>query len=130
MLDRQPVPGRHHTGIATEDASFDAVDDLRSFVTISRTHPSDVGDRQIFVRLDDKHAKLAFGDRFTDELHPGTHHLRAHNTLMWKNVHFAIEPGEHLEFLLINTGRWWTWGIAGVLGAAPLFLRVEQRSRQ
>ena len=48
---------------------------------------------------------------------------------MWKNVRFTLEPGEHLEFLLINRGRWWTWGVAGVLGAAPLFLTVEKRSR-
>lgn len=98
-------------------------------MTISRTHPTDIGDRQLFVRLDGSERRLVFGDEFTDELPPGAHHLRVHNTLMWKNVHFTLEPGEHLEFVLINSGRWWTWGVAGVLGAAPLFLTVEKRSR-
>jgi hypothetical protein len=31
---------------------------------------------------------------------------------MWKNITFTLEPGEHLEFILINSGRWWTWGFA------------------
>jgi len=29
------------------------------------------------------------------EVRPGTHHLRVHNTLFWKNIHFAVETGEH-----------------------------------
>jgi len=124
--ERRPNLAR---GVATADPLCDLVDDLRSFVTISRTHPTDVGDRQIFAKLDGKETRLAFGEAFTDELQPGAHHLRVHNTLMWKNVRFTLEPGEHLEFLLINRGRWWTWGVAGVLGAAPLFLTVEKRSR-
>jgi len=124
-----PRAERPHRGVATIDASDDVVDDLRSFVTISRTHRTDVGDRQIFVKLDGTDSRLEFGEEFTAELHPGAHHLRVHNTLMWKNVRFTLEPGEHLEFVLINSGRWWTWGVAGVLGAAPLFLTVETRSR-
>jgi hypothetical protein len=130
VLDRTAARRRDRTGIATEDTAFDAVDDLRSFVTISRTHPSDVRDRQIYVRLDGKQARLTFGEEFTDEVRPGAHHLRVHNTLMWKNIRFTLEPGEHLEFVLINSGRWWTWGVAGVLGAAPLFLTVQKRIRQ
>jgi len=106
------------------------LDDLRSLVTISRTHPTDVGERQIIVRLDGGDAtRLNFGDTVTGEVQPGRHHLRVHNTLFWKNLHFSVEPGEHLEFIVINTGRWWTWGVAGVLGSAPLFLTVQMRSR-
>jgi hypothetical protein len=121
--------GRQHTGPRPGDVEADALDDLRSFVTISRTHPSDIGERQVFVRLDDKREKLLYGESFTHEILPGAHHLRVHNTLVWKNVPFTLEPGEHLEFIIINSGRWWTWGIAGVLGSAPLFLTVEKRSR-
>jgi hypothetical protein len=114
----------------TAPADEDAIDDLRCFVTISRTHATDCGDRQIIVRLDGGECeKLVFGDSFSQEVKPGSHHLRVHNTLMWRNIRFAVEPGEHLEFIVINTSRWWTWGIAGVLGSAPLFLKVEMRSR-
>jgi hypothetical protein len=129
MSDRRTAIGRDRSDFSTVRVALESADDLRSFVTISRTHPSDCGDRQIFVRLDDQPARLAFGEEFTDQLRPGAHHLRVHNTLMWKNIQFTLEPGEHLEFILINSGRWWTWGVAGVLGAAPLFLSVEKRSR-
>jgi hypothetical protein len=106
------------------------VEDLRALVTLSRTHRDDIGDRQVFARLDGRlRVTLLFGQSVTLEVEPGLHRMRIHNTLMWKNLTFAIEPGEHLEFSVVNSGRWWTYGIAGVLGAAPLFLRVERASR-
>ncbi len=106
-------------------------DDLRTSVTISRAHPTDVGQRQVIVRLDEgPKVKMVFGDEFTIELQPGRHKLFVHNTLFWKTTHFSIEPGEHIEFIVINTARWWTAGIVGLLGSAPLFLRVVQRSVQ
>jgi hypothetical protein len=114
---------------ATHDRVVDALEDLRSFVTLSRSHAADIGERHVFVRLDGRRLKLSFGDSFTAEVEPGAHHLRAHNTLVWKNVPFTLEAGEHLEFVIINSGRWWTWGLAGVLGSAPLFLTIEKRSR-
>jgi hypothetical protein len=129
MIGRTTVHDRHDEGEDERDLGFELVDDLRSFVTISRTHPKDIGQRQVYVRLDEKRTTLLFGDHFTDELDPGLHELRVHNTLMRKRVRFALEPGEHLEFVIINSGRWWTWGFAAVLGSAPLFLKVEKRSR-
>jgi hypothetical protein len=123
------VDGRHGTDLSQLEGAADGLDDLRSFVTVSRTHRTDVGDRQVYVRLDDKRVKLMFGECYTAEVLPGSHHLRVHNTLVWKNIHFVLEAGEHLEFVIINSGRWWTWGFAGVLGSAPLFLRVERRNR-
>lgn len=128
MPERKTLRTDRRTAI--ESGSGPEIEDLRCFVTISRTHPSDVGDRQIYVTLDEKRTHLVYGEEFTDELRPGAHRLRVHNTLMWKNIRFTLEPGEHLEFALINTARWWTWGFAGVLGAAPLFLTVQKRSRQ
>lgn len=127
--DRITAAPRWATSVSTLDRLDDEVADLRSFVTISRTHPSDVGERQVFVRLDGARITLLHGQCITTELQPGAHHLRAHNTLVWKNVPFTLEAGEHLEFIIINSGRWWTWGMAGLLGAAPLFLTVEKRSR-
>ena len=122
VTDRRPV-------VTSSTEVAEPPDDLRSFVTLSRTHPTDIGERHVFVKLDDTKMRLSYGETFTAELKPGAHHLRAHNTLMWKNLKFTLEPGEHLEFVLINSGRWWTWGIAGVLGSAPLFLTVAKRSR-
>ena len=118
-----------HRPVGTAEAErADLMDDLRSFVTISRNHPDDVGERQVYAKLDDHASTLLFGECVTAEIAPGSHHLRVHNTLVWKNIRFTVEPGEHLEFIVVNTARWWTWGVAGVLGAAPLFLKVERRS--
>lgn len=116
--------------VRTPEITLPAIDDLRSLVTLSRRHKSDCGQRQVFVRLDrEAKVSLAFGDAVTVEVQPGAHALRIHNTLVWKNIRFTIEPGEHLDFLISNEARWWTWGMVAVLGSAPLFLRVEKRSR-
>lgn len=106
-----------------------ALDDLRCLITFSRTHPSDCGQRQVFARLDGgEQVALVYGDIVTLEVNPGRHKLRVHNTLFWKTIDFAIEPAERLEFQVINTARWWTYGMAGVLGSAPLFLSVRKFS--
>jgi hypothetical protein len=116
-------------GPAGADAAFDELEDLRSLITVSREHPMDVGQRQVFLRIDGgERLALLFGESVTTDLEPGRHRLRVHNTLMWKTIDFAIEPGEHLEFIVINSARWWTAGMAGLLGAAPLFLTIEKRS--
>jgi len=111
------------TGTAARTATWE---DLESRITISRAHPSDYGQRQVFARLDDgPRIALLFGESWEQEVAPGRHVMRVHNTLFRKRVEFSIEPGEHLEFIVINRARWWTAGMAGVLGAAPLFLTVE-----
>lgn len=105
------------------------LDDLRSTVTLDRTDREDCGQRQIFATLNrQQRVVLSFGDSVTLEVMPGRHTLRVHNTLFWKTVSFAIEPGERLEFQVTNTARWWTYGMAGVLGSAPLFLKVRKLS--
>ena len=126
------APERPAGGIAlgAAQAAREADEDLRTFVTCCRTHRTDVGQRQVFVRLDGgPSVPLRFGESWTEEIQPGPHHLRIHNTLFWKHLRFTTEPGEHLEFQIINCARWWTAGMAGVLGAAPLFLTVLQRHR-
>ena len=116
-------------GLAVADARPHDIDDLCSVITLSRAHPDDCGQRQVISRLDNgPRITLVYGERHTQEVEPGTHHLRVHNTLFWKNLHFTIEPGEHLEFVLINGARWWTYGFVGYLGAAPLFLTVQRFS--
>jgi hypothetical protein len=105
------------------------LEELRTLVTLLRRHPRDIGQRQVFVRIDDgPRVALLFGQSLTVEVKPGTHRLRAHNTLMWKTVTFHVEAGEHLEFQLINRGGPLTYSVAALLGAAPLFLSIERRS--
>jgi hypothetical protein len=127
---RSPAVG-DLTPATTSGSSSDTFDDLCSTVRICRDHPSDLGQRQVVVSLDRQPSiQLLFGESVKAEVDPGRHHLRVHNTLFWKNITFSIEPGEHLEFIVINRARWWTAGMAGLLGAAPLFLTVIRRSLQ
>jgi len=109
--------------------SIGELEELRTLVTITRRHPRDFGERQVYVRLDDgPRVAMLFGQSFTVEVKPGAHELRAHNTLMWKTVRFHVEAGEHLEFHLINRGGRLTYPVAALLGSAPLFLSIERRS--
>ena len=118
---------RVFTASAADPPSLDH--DLRTLVTVARTHPSDFRQRQVIVRIDDgPPTTLLYGQQFTIELQPGAHSLRAHNTLFRKRMPFHLEPGEHLEFLIINTGRLWTYSMVAILGSAPLFLRIIKRS--
>ena len=111
------------------DRFFDR-DDFAASVTITRTSQADYQTRQLVVSIDGRRVgTLLWGDTITCHPEPGPHTLRVHNTLVWKNLKFTLEPGEHLEFVIINSGRWWTWGVAGVLGSAPLFLSIAKRSR-
>jgi hypothetical protein len=103
--------------------------DLRSVVTISRQHPEDAQQRQVLVRLDGgPTATLMFGDSVSQDVRPGAHVLRMNNTLFWKTFRFTIEPGERLEFVIVNRASRITFGFLAGLGLAPLYLTVEKRS--
>jgi hypothetical protein len=107
----------------------DDLDDLQARVTVSREHAEDVRQRQIVVRVDDgPKMTLLFGQSFTVEVQPGTHRLRAHNTLFWKTIRFNVEAGEHLEFVVINRGGAATLAFLALIGAAPLYLTIQQRN--
>src|SRR5437870_1587268 len=98
MAGQQRLARRPSAGHSPFDAVSD-LDDLRALVTVSRAHASDCRQRQIVDRLDGgPKVQLLFGESMTLEVEPGAHHLRVHNTLMWRNIPFTIELGEHLEF--------------------------------
>jgi hypothetical protein len=97
-------------------------------VTVSRTDERDVQQRQIYARIDDgANRTLMFGESFTMEIAPGAHTLKTNNTLYWKSVAFAVEPGEHVEFAVINQSSKLSFGFLAVLGAGPLKLVIERR---
>jgi hypothetical protein len=97
-------------------------------VTVSRTDARDVQQRQIYARIDDTATRtLMFGDSFTVDVAPGAHTLKVNNTLYWKSVQFTVEPGEHVEFALINQSSRLSFGFLAVLGAGPLRLVIERR---
>ena len=105
------------------------LDDLRTLVTVARTDKKDIQIRQLYVSLDrGPRVALLYGESFTLEIQPGRHTLFVHNTLFWKRVTFHVEPGEHLEFMLINRGGRFTYPLIALMGVAPLYLTVKQRS--
>ncbi len=126
------MPTNHRVPSAPGHAPADPappLDELRCLVTISRVHPADAQQRQVLACIDNgKNATLMFGDRMVVEVQPGSHVLKANNTLFWKRVSFTIEPGEHLEFQLINEAGRFALSLLALLGVAPLYLRIERRS--
>lgn len=106
----------------------DQLDDLRAFITVTRTDPRDVQVREVIVRLDARPKfTVMYGDTFTLELAPGFHRLRVHNTLMWRTFNFAVEPGEHLEFAIVNRRGLLLQLLLAVL-PSPVILTVVRRS--
>jgi hypothetical protein len=97
-------------------------------LTVSRQSPDDVGVRQIIVSLDGKEiAVLMNGQSVTKEVPPGEHKLRFYNTLVWKNVAFKLEPGEHARYTVTNRAGWGTYALVTTLGVGPIYLRVERQ---
>jgi hypothetical protein len=96
-------------------------------ITVSRKDQRDIRDRQILVSLDGAPlGTLLFGEEATREVPPGTHRLRAHNTLFWKTMDIDVQPGEHVRLVAVNRAGFGTFSLLGLLGAAPLYLTFER----
>lgn len=116
------------TAIEEPRTDIAPVSDEPARVTLSRTDSTDVQQRQIYVRLDDRPSHtLIFGDSITLEISPGRHELRANNTLFWKRVAFSVTAGERVEFALINRAGLLGFGLLALLGVSPLTLSIERR---
>ena len=95
-------------------------------LTVSRDASDDVGDRQIVLSLDSEHwTTLLFGHAATRELPPGSHRLKADNTLFWKTVPFDVGPGEEVRFVVANRKGPGS-GILLLVGAPLYYLRVSR----
>lgn len=98
-----------------------------SRITIARTDPGDVGQRQVIVSVDTGDVdRLAYGESVSHAIAPGTHVLKANNTLMWKTIRFTAEPGEHVRFVVANRSSRFTLGFLALLGVAPLRMTIER----
>lgn len=98
-------------------------------LTVSRTHPADVRQRQVYVSLDGEPvATLLYGQSVERSIAPGEHTLRFNNTLVWKTVRFDVASSEHVRFVFANRPGRWTLGFLSLIGVAPLFLTIERQS--
>jgi hypothetical protein len=96
-----------------------AIPEADSQITITRTSPDDIQQRQIIVRLDGKRvAELMYGQSISLKVPPGHHRLRADNTWNWKTVEFDLAPGEHAKFRTKSRAGRLTWFLVATLGRA------------
>jgi hypothetical protein len=96
-----------------------------TLLTIHRTSGLDEQTRQIICALDGRRfGQLLFGETLTCEIAPGEHVLRVHNTLVWKTLPFAIEPGGHVQFTVWNKALFGYFAMLAFLGSTPLGLGV------
>ena len=99
---------------------------MASHLTVSRTSPADVQQRQVIVKLDgEPFAILLYDQTVTREIPPGPHRLKFDNTWVKKTVEFTVAEGEHAKFMVINRMGRFTWWMVAVLGAGPMYLTVE-----
>ena len=99
----------------------------KATITVRRQSKDDVGYREVILLLDGEHlAILHHGDVITREIPPGTHRLKAHNTLFSKTLDVTLNVGEHASFAAENRAGWGTYSMlaffVGFLGAGPLYL--------
>jgi hypothetical protein len=100
---------------------------VESRVTVSRTSPADVKQRQIIVKLDGETVgELMAGEEISQQVAPGPHRLQVDNTWNWKNVDFTLAPGEHARFQTVNRGGRFTWFLVGTLGVGPMYVHIER----
>jgi len=120
LLRQATTPG--DTGAATGTVVIDRVEPQGpAMLTVRRTAPDDVQDRQVYLSVDgDDWATLMYGREVTREIAPGRHTLKANNTLVRRTVVFDVRPGEHIRFQCINKAHWTAMMFMAFLGAALL----------
>ena len=96
-------------------------------VTIVRNHPDDVQDRPVRLWLDGERLEnLPYGKTFAQDIEPGHHVIKAHNTLFGTTLDIDAAPGEEVRVACMN-------GMTGggklmvlLMGVAYLRVRLEQ----
>jgi hypothetical protein len=96
-------------------------------LTIHRTSPDDVKDRQIIMSLGGrKLATLLYGQTYTCEIPPGPHILRANNTLVWKTVTFDATPGEDVHYTCTNRAPGSLFYLLFLFGVGPMYVTLTR----
>ncbi|MGD0438746.1 MAG: hypothetical protein ABSB86_19970, partial [Bryobacteraceae bacterium] len=87
-------------------------------LTIARTSPEDLKQRQVIIKLDGEWiADLMYDHTMTRAIQPGHHHLRVDNTWNKKNLEFDAAAGEEVRFRVVNRAGRFTWFLVASLGA-------------
>ncbi len=122
VLDQQPQ-------LADADYWQQLYDMKPATLTVTRTDPGDVKQRQLIISLDGvRLAELMFGESLTREIQPGPHRLRVNNTLVWKTVTFEAAPGASVRFETINRPGKLTYPMLLIMGVGPLYVTIRRAS--
>ena len=101
---------------------------VESSLTVTRTYPTDVQQRQVIVKLDgDPVAVLLCSPSVTRAIGPCSHQLRFDNTRVKKTVEIRIAEGEHVTYNVLNRAGRFTWWMVLALGAGPMYLTIERQ---
>lgn len=122
MLERQPDVG--------DTDYWQQVYDMKpATITVTRTDPADVKQRQLIITLDGQRlGQLMFGETMKHEMLPGPHRVRISNTLFWKTISFVAKPGEEIRYETVNRAGWLTYPLMLMMGTGPLYLTVRRIS--
>jgi hypothetical protein len=98
-------------------------------ITVARTSPDDVEQRQIIVKLDGKRiGELMYGQEMTIPVGAGSHRLTVDNTWNWKTLNVNVAEGEHLRFQTRSRAGRWTWFLGSVFGAGPIHVSIDRQA--
>jgi hypothetical protein len=98
-------------------------------LTIARTSPDDLKQRQVIIKLDGEWiGDLMYDYTITREIEPGHHRLRADNTWNKKNIEFDAASGEEVKFRVVNRAGGCTWFLVASLGAGPMYVSIEREA--
>ncbi len=98
-----------------------------AMLTVARTDPADIKQRQLVISLDGTRlGEIMFGETLRHEMLPGPHRLRVSNTLVWKTIAFEAKPGEEVRFEAVNRAGRLTYPMMVVMGVGPLWVSVRR----
>ena len=101
--------------------------ETKSRITVSRTSPDDVQQRQIIVELDGQpFSTLMYGQSASAAAAPGHHVLRVDNTWNKRELSFDLAPGEHAKFRTVSRPGRLSWFLVAMFGFGPMYVSVER----
>ena len=101
--------------------------DAEARLTIRRTSPEDLQQRQVIVKLDGEWiGELMFDETMSRAIEAGHHHLRVDNTWNKKDLEFDAAAGEEVKFRVVNKAGRFTWWLVGAIGAGPMYVSIER----
>ena len=98
-------------------------------LTVSRTSPEDMQERELYVSVDgNRSGILRYGESLTVTVPAGRHRLRVHNTLSRRYAEFDIGRGEHIAFRTANVRGKGFAMMAIFFGIAPMYTVLEREN--